>query len=157
MPGMRCRASSDRMNRSTVSGRVRLWAAALKYTNTRPAMPRVGRQRRSLDGCLALQLIHQPFDQLLSLDHQMAEIVLFGAGCFASQGRQVVGQEVTQENGLLGRKGQLHSDSRELTTVRTRPPGAESRRRAQTKSSTTSEVSWLPGLELPVPAVGEWG
>jgi hypothetical protein len=101
IPGICCRANSALMNRSTLSGRAGPWAAALDERRVRSqAALRAARKRRLLD-CLTLQFIHQPFHQLLSLDHEVSQLVLLGAGHLALQSRQVVGQEVAKENGFV--------------------------------------------------------
>lgn len=55
----------------------------------------------SLLGGLLTQLLKQSFHQILALHHEMPEVVLLRPRHFSLQRRQVVGQEISQKDGLI--------------------------------------------------------
>jgi hypothetical protein len=60
---------------------------------------------------LAPELLEEPFHQILPLDHQVPQLMLLRSSHFPPQGRQVVVQQVAQNDGFVIREKQLHSSA----------------------------------------------
>jgi hypothetical protein len=55
-------------------------------------------------GCLLNKFFEKPFHQVLPLDHQVPKIVLLGPCHLPLQCRQVVSQEIPEEDCVIVRK-----------------------------------------------------
>src|SRR5262249_34746596 len=100
-------------------------------------------QRSAQSGSLPSELLQEPLDQLLPLHQEVTQIMLFRPRHFASQRREVIGQEPPQHGGV-----RIRQDQRHTTSQAPRPPGAAEfepqRRRSASRTPAPSPSAKAP-------------